>query len=184
MGHYDELEVAPSATPAEIRKSYLALARRYHPDGLGAAPERDRAQAAARMARINAAWSVLSDRARRAAYDAALRGSDGDDGAAGATIRDVSDTWTAHDGTFDADDDVDPRLLDDTPTGAPTLRRSVTFLPAIFATAGIVSLLVGFLIGLFPLVAVGLALLALAGLSFLLIPLLALFNASRADRDW
>lgn len=178
MGHYDELDVAPTATPAEIRKAYLALARRHHPDGLGAAPERDRQQAAERMARINAAWSVLSDRERRAAYDAALHG---DDGTGGATIRDVSDTWTAYD---DTDDYIDPRLLDDTPTGAPTLRRGITFLPAVFAAGGTVTLLVGFLIGLFPLVAVGLLLLALAGLSFLLIPLLALFNSSRADRDW
>lgn len=178
VGYYDELDVAPTATPAEIRKSYLALARRYHPDGLGAAPEQDREHAAARMALINAAWSVLSDRERRAAYDAALRGGDEP---TGATIRDVSDTWAAYD---DTDDYVDPRLLDDTPTGAPTLRRGITFLPAAFAAGGIVALLVGFVIGLFPLVAVGLLLLALAGLSFLLIPLLALFNSSRADRDW
>ncbi len=182
MGHYDELGVAPTATPAEIRKSYLALARRYHPDGLGAAPKRDREQATTRMARINAAWSVLSHRERRAAYDAALRGDQGVDGEpTGATIRDVSDTWTAYD---DLDDDVDPRLLDDTPTGAPTLRRSITFLPAVFAAAGLGVLLVGFVLGLMPVLVVGLLLLAAAGLSFLLIPLLALFNSSRADRDW
>jgi len=181
VGHYDELGVAPTATPAEIRKSYLALARRYHPDGLGAAPKRDREQATTRMARINAAWSVLSHRERRAAYDAALGGDQDDGTPTGATIRDVSDTWTAYD---DLDDYVDPRLLDDTPTGAPTLRRGITFLPAIFAAAGVGVLLVGFVIDLMPILVAGLVLLAAAGLSFLLIPLLALFNSSRADRDW
>lgn len=175
MGYYEELEVAPSATPAEIRRSYLALARRFHPDGLAAVSQQERDRASARMARINAAWSVLSDEDRRAAYDVASGHGRG----TGATIRDVGRSWVA----FDTDeDDVDPRLLDDTPTGAPTLRRSFTFLPACLAVAGGMATLTGFVIGLSELLAVGLVVLAVAALSFLVIPLVALANSSRADK--
>jgi DnaJ domain len=66
-GHYVTLGVAPDASAAEIRDAYRALARRYHPD---LAPE-----AAARMAAINEAYRVLGEPARRAVYDATLRGT-------------------------------------------------------------------------------------------------------------
>ena len=178
MEYYEELGVAPDATTAEIRLSYLALARRYHPDRLAGVPAEERATASARMARINAAWAVLSDRSRRAAYDATWR--DDSPSTGGATIRDAERSWTPFD---DTEDPVDPRLLDDTPTGAPTLRRGFTFLPAGLAAAGAAALVVGFVISLGALVGLGLVLLVGAGLSFLLIPLLALFNSSRADRE-
>lgn len=169
--HYQVLGVDPSASSAEIRSSYLALARRYHPDRLSGVPPAERQRAAARMARINAAWSVLSDRQRRARYDSAT---------SGAHVRDAGQTWTAFD---DGDDPIDPRLLDDTPTGAPTLRRGLTFLPALLSTVGVLAALVGFVVGFGPLLVLGLAALAAAGLSFLLLPLVALLRSSRADLD-
>jgi hypothetical protein len=173
--HYDELGVAPTASAAEIRSSYLRLARRFHPDGLSDVPAAERAGASARMARINAAWSVLSDGRRRAAYDASWREAD-----SGATVRDVGATWSP----YDTDDDpIDPRLLDDTPSGAPTLHRSLAFVPAGLAVAGTVALLLGFGIGLTPLLGIGVLLEVAAGLAFLVIPLVALANSSRADRD-
>ena len=66
-GHYATLGVRPDASAAEIRDAYRSLARRYHPD-------RDPA-AAARMAAINEAYRVLGEPARRAVYDASLRGT-------------------------------------------------------------------------------------------------------------
>ena len=175
MEHYDELGVPPTASTAEIRASYVALARRFHPDHLGDAAPPERDAATARMARINAAWAVLSDGQRRARYDAEL----GHDEPTGAMVRDPGQTWSGYD---DEDDPIDPRLLDDTPTGAATLRRGLTFLPAGFATGGAGLLLLGFVVGLTPLLGAGLVLLALAGLSFLFIPLVALSRSSRADR--
>lgn len=176
MEHYDELGVAPTASAAEIRSSYLTLARRFHPDRLSDVPSVERAEAAARMARINAAWSVLSDPDRRAAYDSTWRG----DGGGGATIRAADATFRQYD-----DDEVafDPMSIDDTPTGAPTLRRGVTFLPAILAGAGVVAGFFGFLLGFGQLFSVGLLLLVASGASFVLIPLAALLNSSRADLD-
>jgi hypothetical protein len=66
-GHYATLGVRPDATAEEIRDAYRALARRYHPDH---APG-----AAATMASINEAYRVVGEPARRAVYDATLRGT-------------------------------------------------------------------------------------------------------------
>jgi curved DNA-binding protein CbpA len=58
--HYDVLGVAVGASRADIHRAYLALARRHHPDAGG-----DEAA----MRRVNQAWAVLSDTARRRRYD-------------------------------------------------------------------------------------------------------------------
>lgn len=61
---YRILQVEPQAGEEAIKAAYRRLARLYHPD-LNADPA-----AAERMRRINAAYAVLSDPHRRAAYDA------------------------------------------------------------------------------------------------------------------
>nr|WP_314442564.1 DnaJ domain-containing protein [uncultured Sphingomonas sp.] len=61
--HYRTLGVDPKADPAAIRGAYLALIRRYHPDGGGEDADSARAQA------VTAAWEVLRDPGRRALYD-------------------------------------------------------------------------------------------------------------------
>jgi len=172
--HYEELGVPPTATPAEIRAAYVALAREHHPDRLGGRADVVRADSAARMARVNAAWTVLSDPGRRAAYDA----SHGVDGRPGFDVRDPGTTFRP----LEDDDDVDPRLLDDTPTGAPTLPRALAFLPAALASVGAGAVVLGALIGLGGLLIGGFFLLALSGLSFLALPFVALINASRSER--
>jgi len=69
--HYRTLGVAPQAEEAVIRAAYLALMRTYHPDG--AASEGDRDAAESRTKEINAAYAILGDPKRRAAYDLAWR---------------------------------------------------------------------------------------------------------------
>ena len=59
--YYAVLGVLPSAEDVVIRAAYRALAQRYHPD---------RYVGEARMKEINAAYAVLSDAEKRAAYDA------------------------------------------------------------------------------------------------------------------
>jgi hypothetical protein len=66
---YEVLGVSPSASPAELKAAYRDLARRHHPDH--ARTYVQRVVATRRMQVINAAYDVLRDPQRRAAYDAA-----------------------------------------------------------------------------------------------------------------
>jgi len=62
--YYEILGVAATASRDEIRRAYLAGARRLHPD-TGAADQRG-------MQVLNEAWTVLRDPRRRRAYDRTL----------------------------------------------------------------------------------------------------------------
>ncbi|HEX9933003.1 MAG TPA: J domain-containing protein [Allosphingosinicella sp.] len=59
---YSVLRVPPGAPPAAIEAAYRSLMKRHHPDHAG--PD-----SSGRAAEINAAFSVLRDSGRRAAYD-------------------------------------------------------------------------------------------------------------------
>jgi curved DNA-binding protein CbpA len=61
---YDELGVAADADAPTLHRAYRRLAKRFHPDRCG--------DGGARMVALNAAWAVLSDPDRRAAYDTTL----------------------------------------------------------------------------------------------------------------
>jgi hypothetical protein len=63
---YDVLRVSPVAKPETVEAAYRRLARTYHPDGSPAAGS------AGKMAELNAAYQVLRDPTRRAAYDASI----------------------------------------------------------------------------------------------------------------
>lgn len=59
LNAYEVLNIPPSATREEIRTSYRALARRWHPDRFMEGPERDWANE--KMAQINAAYRACLD---------------------------------------------------------------------------------------------------------------------------
>jgi len=65
--HYEVLGVARDASPEMVKARFRELARRYHPDVASAPDAEDRFRA------VNAAYQVLSDPRRRAAYDAELQ---------------------------------------------------------------------------------------------------------------
>jgi hypothetical protein len=69
MDPYDVLGVGHRSGPTEIRRAYLALARRHHPDAQAGAGPADRARSEARMREINDAWALLSDPDRKRRYD-------------------------------------------------------------------------------------------------------------------
>lgn len=60
---YEVLHIHPSAPPEVVRAAYRQLAQLYHPDK-NPSPE-----ATALMAQVNAAYEVLNDPEKRAAYD-------------------------------------------------------------------------------------------------------------------
>jgi curved DNA-binding protein CbpA len=60
--YYAILEVPYGATLAQIKRSYRRLARLYHPDLNRQAPDE-------RIRQLNEAYDILSDAAKRAAYD-------------------------------------------------------------------------------------------------------------------
>ncbi|MBX5457235.1 MAG: J domain-containing protein [Thermogemmatispora sp.] len=66
--YYSILEIAPTASPEEIRRAYLRLVRRYHPDAHQNAAGMQ-ARYEQQMKLINEAYEVLGDPRRRATYD-------------------------------------------------------------------------------------------------------------------
>jgi curved DNA-binding protein CbpA len=85
---YAALDVRHEATDAQIKRRWRELARAHHPDR--AAGDADAAATlTARMARINAAYDVLRDPVRRAAYDSSPAGrrARAESGAAGGWPR-------------------------------------------------------------------------------------------------
>jgi curved DNA-binding protein CbpA len=81
---YRVLQVVPEAEDEVIAAAYRRLARKYHPD---VAPG---SEAAARMAAINAAWELIGEPTKRAAFDrrralgAAMQRRDAEAGTAAA----------------------------------------------------------------------------------------------------
>lgn len=71
---YEVLGVTRNATPGAIKRRWRELAREHHPDRAAGDPEAA-AQLTARMARINAAYDLLSDPLRRAQWDSAAAGA-------------------------------------------------------------------------------------------------------------
>ncbi|MFM9970168.1 MAG: J domain-containing protein [Burkholderiales bacterium] len=67
MNHYEALEVSRTASQAVIRAAYRSLMQHYHPD-----KNPDNKAAGDRAALIVQAYEVLSDDAKRAAYDLQL----------------------------------------------------------------------------------------------------------------
>ena len=66
--YYDILNVPPTATPAEIRKAYLKLSLKYHPDKNPNNAE----QAKEQFILIGQAYDTLSDETKRREYDREL----------------------------------------------------------------------------------------------------------------
>lgn len=70
MDYYTLLEVDKRSGESEIKKSYFALAKKYHPDRAAAPHLQDlRKEMAEIFAQVNKAWEMLSDSERRKLYD-------------------------------------------------------------------------------------------------------------------
>jgi hypothetical protein len=162
VSHYDVLGVAPGADEASLRRAYVELARRHHPDVAGGD--------AARMRAINEAWATLSDPARRASYDLALAAPSPAPAAAPAPAATAGD-----DAWRDLDDDEPIRITVQAP-------RWLSLLPVALFGVSIGAFVVGIVVSAPALL--GLAMLAfiLSCLFFLAAPFVALYASRRADR--
>jgi curved DNA-binding protein CbpA len=119
---YKTLQVDPEAEDEVIAAAYRRLARKYHPD---VAPD---PVASARMAAINAAWEVIGDPSRRAAFDrdravrAALHRRTAEGGGGGTAVpgqrppETVSRDWTS--GRSSVGGGFDPSMQTADGTGA------------------------------------------------------------------
>jgi hypothetical protein len=164
MTHYDVLGVAPSAPVAEVRRAYLALARRHHPDRPGGD--------SATMRAINEAWSVLGDPGSRARYDRSL-----DPAPPSSATPPVAERVRTDEEELLAD------LADDTPMGGRiVLPRWLSLLPVAVFAASVGTFLTGVTFGSAPALAAGLALFVLSCALFLAAPFVALLSSRRVNR--
>lgn len=174
--HYRTLDVAPSATSAELRTAYLKLARANHPDGFNGA---ERQAAETRMQAINEAWNVVGVAHKRKEYDATRPDAPGPTASSGPR------RGNAHFRPFDDDDDdlIDRTDVDLDPTplsGSGTVPRWITMMPVVLVVWGVLFFGVGVLVNAASVIAFAAIIVALGAVSFLMMPLIVM---SRAERD-
>jgi len=197
MTYYEVLGVASDASPAEIRRAYLALARAYHPDFHTTAGPGVRAANERAMQAVNEAWAVLSNASERRRYDDRLggwstdRSGSTDERARRAARRraraDADDEARAAWRPFEFDDDddlIDPRLLEDEPERVEVsrARQFVMVLPTLLFLVGVALVMFGLVINLLPVSGLGVALIVVSAVAFFVLPLLALSASARNDR--
>jgi hypothetical protein len=174
---YDLLDVATDATTAEIRRAYLDLARAHHPDQHAASGDASRAANEREMQRINEAWAVLGDAARRRSYDATLTRAPSPQTAPPRRPADYSFT------PIDDDDTDYAALLDDTPIAGTQVSRTLQVLPVAAVLVGIALVIVGSVVQLTFVLALGLVGLVVGALAFVATPVVAVMRSYQADRD-
>jgi len=171
---YEVLGVPPGATADEVRRAYLALARRHHPDAHAEGGPGPRAAAERRMQEVNAAWAVLGDPTRRAAHDR-------DRGGAGRGSGDRPDPGFR---PFDPGPDPDPADAPDIPyrpaSPASGRSRAARLAPGLLFAASVAVMAGAAVLGSGPLAALAVALFVASCVGFVVLPLLAL-SAARRD---
>ena len=68
--YYELLEVSEKASPEVIKKAYITLVKKYHPD---LQPDDEKKSAEDKIKEINEAYEVLSDKIKRENYDRKLQ---------------------------------------------------------------------------------------------------------------
>jgi hypothetical protein len=164
VGHYDVLGVPRDASAADVRRAYLALARRHHPDRVGGSHERMRV--------LNEAWAVLGDPALRRVYDRSLTGV--------PPPAPARPAWGPVGPEPEQDEEIDD-LFDDRPIGGVVVRLPgwLAMLPPGLMILSFATILFGLLLRLPPVAAFGLILAFVSLALFITSPLLALAASRR-----
>lgn len=162
--HYEVLGLSTGASQAEIRRAYLDLARRHHPDRAGGD--------AVRMRAVNDAWAALGSPAGRALYDLSLRPSPATPPAppqGGAPRTDA--------------EDLAADLDDDTPLGGRVvLPRWLSLLPVVAFALSVALFVMGLMFASATALALSMVVFALSCAMFLAAPFVALLTSRRAPR--
>lgn len=184
MNHYEVLGVPPTADAAMVRRAYLRLARTHHPDyHLGDEVGRRRAERT--MQRVNAAWAILGDDAKRRAYDRTLPpevrptgprpGFEPKPGPPRSGGHGTGGWRDAERADFEADlDDHDP-LTD------AHVRGSWTLLPVGLFVGSVVLFSISMVLQAAPLLTLALLMLVASLLGFVLLPFLAMASSRNDD---
>lgn len=165
MSLYDVLGVAPDADDATVRRAFVTLARRHHPDLAGGD--------ASQMRAINDAWATLGDPARRARYDRSLRHDDAP--AAAGAERDLGDdAWDLDEGTDDGEQPVRVTVR---------LPGWVSLIPVGLFVGSVATFVIGLIMVSQPLLGMSAMFLVLSVVFFLAAPFIALFAARTSGKD-
>jgi hypothetical protein len=178
VNHYEVLGVAPTASAEQVRRAYLRLAREHHPDRHGHSGP-GWAEAEERMRVLNAAWAVLGDRDRRAAYDRQLSGEVPPARPGSGVHRPSSEFRPLDDG--DDDDDLSWRHEPDPCDPRTAIGRWLSVGPAALVALGLGLMAVSFVVGVRALAAAALGCLLLGGVLFVGAPVVAVFRSRMAE---
>ncbi|HEV7721967.1 MAG TPA: J domain-containing protein [Iamia sp.] len=180
--HYETLGIPTGADPAEIRRAYVALARRFHPDAHADRSPAEQAHADRRMRDVNEAWSALSDPTRRRAYDQTLgRGRPSEPPRPRPpgrpwTPRTDDDAWMRDFGSWRDETDL-------LPPDPPGPRRPVRLLPAAILLAGVFVGILGLVLSSRPVLAVAFMLGGMSLALWIWLPLVELSRSRSSDPD-
>jgi len=185
--HYDVLGITQDAAPKAVRRAYLDLARRHHPDvNQGARSSEEEMQS------VNEAWHVLGDNDRRRSYDATLlfeksarergtyQGPAAYAAGPGSGEGIPYHEWRPFDHGTDDDEPTDADLDPEPIRGSGSVPRWITLAPAGAFLAALVVLFFGLLANSSNVLALGGVLGVFAVAGFILMPLIVM---TRAERD-
>lgn len=188
--HPDEarqaLGVGPQATPTEVRRAYVALARRFHPDVHAARPEAERRVAERRMRQLNEAMSVLT-RSPAAPPGGVPGAGSADERGEPVVRRPASPGWrpraddTAWMGDFRTWAGEHDELLPDEDSGQP-VPRLLAVAPPLLLAVGIVAAVLALALDWRPLLAAAVVIVAAGLTSFAAVPLIVARRGIRSGR--
>lgn len=178
---YQVLGVAPGASAAEVRRAYVAQARRFHPDAHAGRSPAERAHAERRMRDVNAAWSTLSDPARRRRHDATRA----EERPPPVRHRPAGRAWQPlpDDDAWMDDFEQWRHQTDLLPPDPPGPRRPVRLLPAAFLTAAALAACLGMILTSRYLIAAASSLALMSFALWIWLPLAELARSRRDDPD-
>jgi len=185
MDPYEVLGVRSDASPGDVRRAYLRLARLHHPDGHAAAGAAAVARAERRMQEVNAAWALVGEADARRRHDAPHEpGAGSRVGGNPGVIRPPSGTtWhprvddTGWMDDFTAWRDQEDDFVPPDATRSPG-RRLVTMAPVLLFAVAVGAGCLGLVLGARTLVAVAFGCFLLSVLLFVAVTLLELRGAA------